>query len=192
MFKARIKADSLKEFIGTVGSLVDEAKINVSEDGLQVKAVDPSHVAMIESNLMKSARAYEVLEQLEISHMANNLASELSGGQSKLVDIGRSMMGEPKLLLLDEPVAGVAGPLAMKIFANLRNLVDDTGISVLIIEHNMDFILRQGVDRIIVMNEGEVLMIGTPDEVKGSKEVISAYLGSSEDWEWEKLAQEDD
>ena len=55
MFKARIKADSLKEFIGTVGSLVDEAKITVSEDGLQVKAVDPSHVAMIESNLMKSA-----------------------------------------------------------------------------------------------------------------------------------------
>ena len=55
MFKARIKADSLKEFIGTVGSLVDEAKINVSEEGLQVKAVDPSHVAMIEANLMKSA-----------------------------------------------------------------------------------------------------------------------------------------
>ena len=55
MFKARIKADSLKEFVGTVGSLVDEAKINVSEDGLQVKAVDPSHVAMIEANLMKTA-----------------------------------------------------------------------------------------------------------------------------------------
>ena len=55
MFKARIKADSLKEFIGTVGSLVDEAKLNVSEEGLQIKAVDPSHVAMIEANLVKSA-----------------------------------------------------------------------------------------------------------------------------------------
>ena len=121
--------------------------------------------------------------------MAHNLASELSGGQSKLVDIGRSMMGDPKILLLDEPVAGVAGPLAMKIFANLRKIVDDTGISVLIIEHNMDFILRQGVDRIIVMNEGKILMEGTPEEVQGSKEVISAYLGSSEDWEWEKLAE---
>ena len=55
MFKARIKADSIKEFIGTVGALVDEAKLNVSEDGLQVKAVDPSHVAMIEANLVKSA-----------------------------------------------------------------------------------------------------------------------------------------
>ena len=105
------------------------------------------------------ARAYDVLEQLEVPHMAHNLASELSGGQSKLVDIGRSMMGDPKLLLLDEPVAGVAGPLAMKIFNNLRQIVDETGISVLIIEHNMDFILRQGVDKIVVMNEGEILML---------------------------------
>ena len=111
--------------------------------------------------------------------MAHNLTSELSGGQSKLVDIGRSMMGSPRLLLLDEPVAGVAGPLAMKIFNNLRRIVDETGISILIIEHNMDFILRQGVDRIIVMNEGEVLMQGTPAEVRANREVIEAYLGST-------------
>ncbi len=124
-------------------------------------------------------RAYEVLDELEIPHMANNLAGELSGGQSKLVDIGRAMMGEPGLLLLDEPVAGVAGPLAMKIFANLRRLVDETGISILVIEHNMDFILRQGVDRIVVMNEGEVLMQGTPDEVRNDQSVVEAYLGSS-------------
>ncbi len=90
-------------------------------------------------------------------------------------------MGEPKLLLLDEPVAGVAGPLAMKIFENLRNMVDETGISVLIIEHNMDFILQQGVDRIVVMNEGEILMEGTPDEVKGNRAVIEAYLGAAGD-----------
>jgi ABC-type branched-subunit amino acid transport system ATPase component len=67
----------------------------------------------------------------------------------------------------------------MKIFNNLRKTVDETGISVLIIEHNMDFILRQGVDRIIVMNEGEVLMIGTPEEVKSNRAVIEAYLGSA-------------
>ena len=124
-------------------------------------------------------KAYSVLDQLEVPHMAHNLTSELSGGQSKLVDIGRSMMGDPELLLLDEPVAGVAAPLAMKIFNNLRNIVDETGISVLIIEHNMDFILRQGVDRIIVMNEGKILMQGTPDEVRGNREVIEAYLGAT-------------
>ena len=124
-------------------------------------------------------KAYSVLDQLEVPHMAHNLTSELSGGQSKLVDIGRSMMGDPRLLLLDEPVAGVAGPLAMKIFNNLRNIVNETGISILIIEHNMDFILRQGVARIIVMNEGEILMQGTPDEVRGNRKVIEAYLGAS-------------
>ncbi|MDA0716053.1 MAG: ABC transporter ATP-binding protein [archaeon] len=126
-------------------------------------------------------KAFAVLEQLEVPHMAHNLAGELSGGQSKLVDIGRSMMGDPQLLLLDEPVAGVAGPLAMKIFNNLRSLVDATGISILVIEHNMDFILRQGVDRIIVMNEGNVLMEGTPDEVRSNRAVIEAYLGAAGD-----------
>jgi ABC-type branched-subunit amino acid transport system ATPase component len=123
------------------------------------------------------AKAYETLESLEITHMAHNLTSELSGGQSKLVDIGRALMGEPQLLLLDEPVAGVAGPLSEKIFTNLRRIVSETKISILVIEHNMDFILRAGVDRIIVMDQGKVLMEGTPDEVKDSKEVIEAYLG---------------
>jgi len=128
---------------------------------------------------IRLTNAYDALDQLEVPHMAHNLASELSGGQSKLVDIGRSLMGNPKLLLLDEPVAGVAGPLAMKIFNNLRKIVDETGISVLIIEHNMDFILRQGVDRIVVMNEGEILMVGTPDEVRSNRAVIEAYLGAA-------------
>ena len=67
----------------------------------------------------------------------------------------------------------------MKIFNNLRDIVNETGISILIIEHNMDFILRQGVDRIVVMNEGEVLMQGTPEEVRANQEVIEAYLGSA-------------
>ena len=72
----------------------------------------------------------------------------------------------------------MAGPLAMKIFNNLEKQLMKR-ISVLIIEHNMDFILRQGVDRIVVMNEGEVLMVGTPDEVRSNREVIEAYLGSA-------------
>ena len=71
-----------------------------------------------ENNLLE--KAYSTLDQLEITHMAHNLTSELSGGQSKLVDIGRSLMGDAKLLLLDEPVAGVAGPLSLKIFNNTQ------------------------------------------------------------------------
>ena len=123
--------------------------------------------------------AYEVLDLLEIPHMAHNLTSELSGGQSKLVDIGRALMSDPRFLLLDEPVAGVAGPLAERIFQNLRPLTSDKNIGMLVIEHNMDFILRRDVDRIIVMNEGKVLMEGTPKEIRESRDVIEAYLGSS-------------
>ena len=137
-----------------------------------------SHFFKDEENA-RVARAYDTLAELEITHMAHNLTSELSGGQSKLVDIGRALMGEPELLLLDEPVAGVAGPLAEKIFNNLREIVSQKGISIFVIEHNMDFILRRGVDRIIVMDQGKVLMQGTPDEVKDSKEVIEAYLGAA-------------
>ena len=104
------------------------------------------------------ADAYAILDMLEISHMAHNLASELSGGQSKLVDIGRALMSSPRFLLLDEPVAGVG---------------------MLVIEHNMDFILRTGVDRIIVMDAGRILVQGTPDEIKESQSVVEAYLGDA-------------
>jgi branched-chain amino acid transport system ATP-binding protein len=121
--------------------------------------------------------AYSTLDLLEISHMADNLASELSGGQSKLVDIGRALMSSPHFLLLDEPVAGVAGPLAERIFQNLRALTTNQGIGMLVIEHNMDFILRRDVDRIIVMDRGEILMEGTPDEIRQSRDVVEAYLG---------------
>ena len=137
-----------------------------------------SHFFKDEENA-RVARAYDTLAELEITHMAHNLTSELSGGQSKLVDIGRALMGEPELLLLDEPVAGVAGPLAEKIFNNLRKIVSKEGISIFVIEHNMDFILRRGIDRMIVMDQGKVLMQGTPDEVKDSREVIEAYLGAA-------------
>ena len=121
--------------------------------------------------------AYDLLETLEIAHMAHNLASELSGGQSKLVDIGRTLMGTPRVLLLDEPVAGVAGPLAERIFQFLRSMTSERKVGMLVIEHNMDFILRAGVDRIIVVDAGHVLMEGTPQEVRENQNVIEAYLG---------------
>ena len=124
--------------------------------------------------------AYSTLDSLEVSHMAHRLASELSGGQSKLVDIGRALMSSPRFLLLDEPVAGVAGPLAERIFKNLRSLSSEQGIGMLVIEHNMDFILRRDVDRIIVMDRGRVLMEGTPQEIRASRDVVEAYLGDPE------------
>ena len=87
-------------------------------------------------------------------------------------------MSSPQFLLLDEPVAGVAGPLAERIFYNLRTLTSDKSIGMLVIEHNMDFILRRDVDKIIVMDAGRILIEGTPDEIKQSRDVVEAYLGN--------------
>ena len=123
-------------------------------------------------------KAFELLEILGVSKVAHNLAGNISGGQSKLVDIARAMMSEPDIILLDEPVAGVANDLAEKIFFYLRNLVTNNNTTVLVIEHNMDFILRTSVDKIIVMNIGEILMEGTSNEVRKNKSVAEAYLGS--------------
>ncbi|MAR34663.1 MAG: ABC transporter ATP-binding protein [Chloroflexi bacterium] len=123
-------------------------------------------------------KAFNLLELLGVSKVAHNLAGNISGGQSKLVDIARAMMSEPDIILLDEPVAGVANDLAEKIFLHLRNLVDNNDTTILVIEHNMDFILRTDVDKIIVMNMGEILMEGTSNEVRKNKSVAQAYLGS--------------
>ena len=88
MLKARIKAENLKEFIGTVGSLVDEAKVNVNEDGMQIKAVDPSHVAMIEANLVKSAFDSYEAKSMEMGMDIDKFKNVLTvAGKDEMVDL---------------------------------------------------------------------------------------------------------
>ncbi len=102
-------------------------------------------------------------------------AGELSGGQKKLLEIGRALMAKPKLLLLDEPVAGVNPTLAREIGDHLRGLVAD-GISVLLIEHHMDTIAAL-CDPVIVMAEGRHLRQGSFVELAGDPVVQEAYMG---------------
>nr|WP_232700737.1 ABC transporter ATP-binding protein [Halobacterium wangiae] len=120
-------------------------------------------------------RAEEMLERFEIDHLARQPATDISGGQLKLVELARAMLAEPDLLLLDEPVAGVNPTLANKL-ADLIEELNDEGITFLIIEHDMGFIMDLA-DPIIVLNQGAVLMEGTPTEVRGDDRVIDAYLG---------------
>jgi len=123
-------------------------------------------------------RAGEVLEFLQITHVAGQLAGELSGGQKKLVELGRTMMTDPKVVLLDEPGAGVNPTLLAKLCEDIRRLNRERGYTFCIIEHDMDLIAKL-CHPVVVMVEGSVLMTGTMAEVRANREVQEAYLGGS-------------
>ncbi len=121
-------------------------------------------------------RAREVLEQVQLLSHYDKLASDLSGGQMKLLEIARALMGDPKLLLLDEPTAGVAPNLAYDIFKQIARLREDYGITFLIIEHRLE-ILFDFVDYVYVMHLGNLLAEGTPDEISANETVREVYFG---------------
>jgi ABC-type branched-subunit amino acid transport system ATPase component len=121
-------------------------------------------------------RAWDMLEFLNLSGTANILARSLSGGQKKLLELGRALMAEPNLLLLDEPVSGVNPVLAQEIASRVLTLREH-GQTFLIIEHNMEFIMGLA-DRLYVMANGTVLREGTPGEVRVDPAVLDAYLGT--------------
>lgn len=123
------------------------------------------------------SRAEELLGTFEIDHLATALSTELSGGQTKLLEIARAMMADPDLLLLDEPVSGINPTLAEKIKTHIRQLNED-GITMFIIEHDMEFIMEMA-DPIIVLDQGSVLVEGPPEGIKGDERVIDAYLGGA-------------
>jgi ABC-type branched-subunit amino acid transport system ATPase component len=128
-----------------------------------------------EHEAMLAERAWETARFLKLGHLIDNPATALSGGQKKLLEIGRALMAEPKLVLLDEPTAGVNPTLQNEIGERLLEL-PKRGITVLLIEHDMGFIARL-CDPVIVMAEGKVLTEGTFDEVTNDHRVREAYLG---------------
>ena len=123
-------------------------------------------------------KAFEVIEFLNLKHLTNELAGNLSGGQKKLLELGRTMMVDAKIVLLDEVAAGVNRTLLKEISSSILRLNKEKGYTFCMIEHDMDFISRM-CDPVIVMSEGSVLFQGTADEVKNNEQVIESYLGRS-------------
>ena len=121
-------------------------------------------------------RALEVIEFLNLTHLSQELAGNLSGGQKKLLELGRTMMVDAKLVLLDEVGAGVNRTLLKDIGTAILRLNKEKGYTFCMIEHDMDFISRL-CDPVIVMAEGSVLFKGTSNEVKNNEQVIESYLG---------------
>jgi len=125
-------------------------------------------------------RAEEVLEFLSIAHLGDALAGNLSGGQKKLLELGRTMMIDARLVLLDEPGAGVNPTLLLRIRDMISRLHRERGYTFCLIEHDMDLISSL-CDPVIVLAEGTVLTQGKMEDVRRNRQVLDAYLGGGED-----------
>jgi branched-chain amino acid transport system ATP-binding protein len=121
-------------------------------------------------------KAIEVLEFLKLSHLKDEYANTLSGGQKKLLELARTMMADPQLILLDEPGAGVNRTLLKDLADHIKSLSREQAMTFLVIEHDMDFVMGL-CNPIVVMSEGRKLMEGTPTQVQQDSAVLNAYLG---------------
>jgi ABC-type branched-subunit amino acid transport system ATPase component len=117
----------------------------------------------------------ETLAFLELDHLADEYASALSGGQRKLLELGRVLMMDPEIILLDEPVAGVNPALTDDLLDRLHDL-NDSGRTILFIEHDMDIVMDH-CDDVVVLHNGETLAVGPPGIVQEDERVVEAYLG---------------
>lgn len=122
-------------------------------------------------------RALEVLDEFNMIHMKDEFAGALSGGQRKLLEMARAMMAEPRLIMLDEPMAGVNPALTQSLLGHVKRLRSE-GISVMFVEHDMD-VVQDISDWVVVMAEGTVIAEGPPRAIGENPAVVDAYLGSS-------------
>jgi branched-chain amino acid transport system ATP-binding protein len=122
-------------------------------------------------------KALDVIDFIGLSHVKNELAGNLSGGQKKLLELGRTMMVDAKVVLLDEIAAGVNRTLLQDLVGNIKRLNQEMGYTFLVIEHDMDMIAEL-CDPVIVLAQGSVMVEGTIEEIRNNPQVIEAYFGS--------------
>ena len=137
--------------------------------------LNPSRVRSEEAKIREKAN--NVIEFLDLIDVAEEIAGNLSGGQKKLLELGRTMMVDAKIVFLDEVGAGVNRTLLKKIANAIHRLNQEQGYTFCMIEHDMDFI-NHLCDPVIVMAEGSILATGTADEIMSNESVIEAYLGA--------------
>jgi len=122
-------------------------------------------------------RADELLATFSLDKLAGEYAGRLSGGQRKLLELARALMTKPRLLLLDEPMAGINPTLGRRLLDHMQRLRTEDGVTFLFIEHDMEVVMNHS-DRVIVMADGRVIAAGAPHEVRSDQRVIDAYLGA--------------
>jgi branched-chain amino acid transport system ATP-binding protein len=120
----------------------------------------------------------EVMEELNLRHIAHKLAADISYGDQRRLDLALALIGRPKVLLLDEPAAGLTIKESLVLSQHLKDIVSRWNVTVLIVEHDMEVVFSI-CDRVTVLQLGCVLAEGTPDEIRNMPEVVTAYLGSA-------------
>ena len=159
----------------TLENLMVACKNQIGENIL-MNWLNSKSVILRENEVIK--KATETLDFLGLSHVSDELAGNLSGGQKKLLELGRTMMADAKLILLDEPGAGVNPTLMQKIGDMIIELNQKRGYTFCLIEHDMQLIERL-CHRIIVLAEGRILQEGSMDEIRNNAKVVDAYFGSA-------------
>jgi branched-chain amino acid transport system ATP-binding protein len=125
------------------------------------------------------AKAEGLLERFRLAHMRDEFAGNLSGGQRKLLEMARALMADPRLIMLDEPMAGVNPALTQSLLGHVKSLRDE-GRTVIFVEHDMD-VVRDISDWVVVMAEGSIIAEGPPASIGANQQVIDAYLGAHHD-----------
>ncbi len=149
-----------------------------------LKTAAQEHIGSIGGRLLRSpgmgldAEVDRLIERFRLAHLADELAGNLSYGQQKLLDTAMALVSKPAVAFLDEPAGGVNLTMLADVERQIRDMNENDGATLVIVEHNMEFIFDLA-HRIVVMAQGAVLMEGTPDEVRNDARVVEAYLGGS-------------